>query len=338
MNDLKRASIEKRTLAIADRYVHDNTLALTKSMDFYTLANLVRNLDDVESEMTILSLYRMDLDFNYAHEVLPILERFDEIILEDCEGSHLHMIISSAMKQASIRRFRIFSQVLDPHVDEALETGLKNSTLVDLSLTIEMPRETTERLCLGINHSRLQKLSLDQCEVYVDAVEVLCDCFRSNPSLQVLRLEHCRFRDYEIAELVRSVKDHPSLLELSVRMNRVLDEGVEACAELLQCTPRLERLDLSQQDPGFLDLRPLAESLRINRTLTHLNIQENYLNDAHIPALVESLSVNTTLRHLNLENCELKQEGLSLLMNSLGNWTTLTHLHLKENNFREPPN
>jgi hypothetical protein len=337
MSDRQRGSIEKRTLAIADQYIHDDTVALTSAMDLYTVANLVRNLDDLENdELRILSLYRMDLDLNYSHEVNNIFSRFEEVILDDCEGTHLDTVIKSVLEEAKIKRFHFFSQILDPQVDLALERGLANSNLGVLSLTVEMPRTTAEHLCVGINQSRLKELILDQCEIYVDAMGILCDCFRANQRLEVLKVEHCSLRDGEVADLVRSVKEHPQLLELSVRMNRMLDEGTEAVVELLNCTPRLQRLDCAQQNPGHLDLRQLAEALRYNATLTHLNLQENYLMDSDVPALIDTLSVNTTLRELNLENCDIKDGGLSLIVNSLSNFQGLTHLRLKENMFLQP--
>lgn len=341
LSPIQRASIEKRTLAIADQYIHDDTLSLTNAMDFYTLANLVRNLDYLETktDIHVLSLYRMDLDLNFSYEINHIVHGFKEVILNDCEGTHLDTIVKTVLKETKIKRFHVFSrQILDPLVDAAFEMGLKTSKLVDLSLTIEMPRETAEHICRGINHSRLKQLTLDQCEIYVDAVEILCHCFRANQSLEVLKVEHCRLRDYEVADLVRSIKDHPTLLELSVRMNRMRDEAIGAAAELLNGTPRLERLDLAQQNPGHLDIRQLAEALHTNRTLTHLNLRENYLEDSHMPILVDALSVNTTLREVNLEDCELTDDGLSHFVNSLGKFPGLTHLKLRENEFRQPLN
>ncbi len=333
-NDLQRASIEKRTLALADQFVHDNTLTLTNSMDFYTLASLVRNLDDVEVEITLLSLYRMDLDLNTSSEILPILSRFEELTLDDCDGTHLDAVISGILCESSIQRLRVFSQILDDRIYTALEAGLTNSRLIDLSLTIDMPKEATEHLCAGINQSCLKTLVFDQCEIYFDAVEVLCDCFRENKCLEVLKLEHCGLRDDEVASLLRAVKDHPTLLDLSVRMNHMYEEGIEAAMELLQCTPRLQQLDLAQQNPGVLNLEKLAHALHGNRTLIHLNLEENFLKDAHIAALTETLSTNTTLRKINLRNCELKDAGLLLLAACLGDFPSLTHLGLKENNFR----
>lgn len=337
-NELKRASIEIRTLAIADKYVHGNTLALTNAMDFYTLANLVRNLDDVQADINVLSLYRMDLNYNYAHEVFPILFRFSEVVIESCEGTHVHAVIAGILEQEKINRLYMSSQVIDPQVDVAFERGLLASRLQDLSLTIEMLRDTAVCLCAGINGSTIKRLTLDQCEIYMDAVEILSGCFEANETLEILKVEHCRLRDDEVAEIVRAVKHHPTLLELSVRLNYAHEEAIDAVAELLKATPRLRRLDLAQQNPGVLDLSQIAEALFDNCTLEHLNLQENYLNDMHIEELVRTLSVNETLRELNLENCELKDAGLAMLVDSIGAFPGLTHLWLKENNFKMPLN
>lgn len=275
LSELKRESLEKRTLAIADKFVHDNTLALTNAMDFYTLANLLRNLDDIEdADLQVLSIYRMDLDFNYAHEVLPILNRFEEAILDDCEGSHVCLVLANILQEKSIQRLTVFSQILDPAVDAAFLSGLKLSTLTELNLTIEMPQETAECLYAGINSSCLEILDLNQCEISEEAIDILCHCFENNNKLKTLKLDHSRLRDNEVAALLRSVRFHPALRELSVRMNYAHEEAIHAARELLETTVCLECLDLAQQNPGVIDLSQLAFGLANNVTLRNLNLQE----------------------------------------------------------------
>ena len=83
-----------------------------------------------------------------------------------------------------------------------------------------------------MNASHVERLDLDQCEIYSDSIEVLCGCFQDNKMLKSLNLAHCRLRDDEVAELIRSVKNHPCLAELSVRLNYAQTESVEAVVEL----------------------------------------------------------------------------------------------------------
>lgn len=334
----KRASIEKRTLAIADQFVHGNKLALTNTMDFYTFANLLRNLDDLHVKLNLLSLYRVDLDFNYAYEVLQILSRFEEVVLDDCEGTHVHLLVSGILHERNAKRLDLSSQTVNIEVDTAFEIGLTNSVLMDLSLTIEMPVGTATALARGLNRSCVEQLDLTQCEIYADAIQVLCDCFRENKILKKLNLGHCRLLDDEVGDLVRAVKNHPCLLDLSVRMNYAQVESVEAVVELLASTPALQRLDLAQQNPGDLDLNQLARGLMTNDTLRHLDLQENYLSEFDVPVLCEAFSINETLCEINLEDCDIKDSGLHKLIENFASFRGLTHLHLKQNNFFQRPN
>ena len=336
--DLKRISIETRTLALADQYIHDNQLALTNSMDFYTLANLVRHLDEIETEIHSLSMYRMDLDWNYSSEIIAILPRFTEVILDDCHGTHLDTMLSSILQAGiGIQRLRLFSQLVDVQMDTSLRDGLIQSNLCNLFLTIELSKSTAECLFTGLNQSLVKELILDQCEIYLDAVEVIGNCLSANQCLETLKVENCGLRDDEVALLMRAVKHHPTLVDLSMRTNYMYNEGMEATVELVQCTPRLAKLDLGRQNPGVLNLAKLAQALRENHTLTHLNMEENFLKDAHMGALIEALLVNTTLRQVNLRNCELKDASLMQLAAAWNDFPGLTHLDLRENHFRRPP-
>jgi hypothetical protein len=325
-------------------------------MDFGILANLLRNLDDYDAERVIdnLSLYRIDLDYNVSWEVMEQLSRWKRVELDYCEGDHVHAVISHIFKHSNIQRLRIISSDLDSPTVHALGMGLqsRHHGLKELSLTIDMPTETTRVLCQAINHHQggagsgsllqtttpLVSLDLSQCDFGCagadDAIAVLCQGLQENTSLVCLKLENCRLDDDEVADLARSLRLHPTLQELSLRMNYAEDESISAIADLLRQTPALARLDLGQQNPGVLDLVVLAQALQVNQTLRRLNVKESYVFDAHMQALAETLATqNSTLQELNLENCGLRDSGLAFFMERLSDFRGLTKLWLKENRF-----
>ena len=315
-----------------------NTLALHSHMDFIALARLLR--DESNRQLEILSLYKLDMDFNVAAEIVDHLQRWRQVILVQCDGDHLHHVIAALFRQPTIQQVSLCGGRLDLQVVDAIGRGLQyEHSLVELSLTVDMPSPTTLALCQGMNSpgsKHLRTLDLSQCDFGADAIAVLCQGFANNQQLQSINLEHCRLEDFEVADLVQSLREHPSLQELSVRMNYCEQEAVEAMADLLTSpTSKLQRLDMAQQDPGVLDLAILARALRNNTTLQFLDLRENFVYDAHMACLADALCVNTTLKELYLENCDIGDLGWHSLLDRLPEMHGIRKLWLRMNRFQK---
>lgn len=316
-----------------------NSLTLHQNMDSFDLINLLRNLPkDMVGEDSerceLLTLHRVDLDYNTAYEIIDQLFRWSQVELDDSSGDHMYALLSAVLKHDNITQLSIISDELDRNSVEAMKEGLCSCHLQELSLTIELTREATTSIMLnGINlASSISKLELSQCEISPDSIEVLCEALRANESLVALNIENCRLEDDEVSQILLSLQNNQSLQNLSVAMNYADDEAVNAASTLLQSQKSgLKSLNLAQQNPGTLDLLSLSDGLRANKTLQRLDLHESFVHKQHMAAFAEVLSVNTTLRELNLENCGLKDSILSLLLVRLKKFTGLQRLYIREN-------
>ena len=319
---------------------------------------------------SILSLYRVDLDYNVAGEVENQISNWEEVQLIDCRGDHIHDVVRAAFEpNSSVGKLQICLEEFDLLVLEALVKGLREqqerrlqpsltsdpSLVTELILTMEMSTESAHVLWHdGINAvSRrsnslqaipfgtapistpvaLQRLDLSQCEFGADTIAVLAEGISQNCHLVSLKLEHCRLEDGEVAQIVHALEGHPCLSELSLRLNYCETESVRAIADLLSSDKKtkLQRLDIAQQDPGVLDIAELARSLTTNTSLLYLNVKENYVRSDHTVELARALTINTTLQELNLENCDIRQPGWMSFLENLPNMEGLLRLWIKDN-------
>ncbi|KAL3935935.1 MAG: hypothetical protein SGBAC_008640 [Bacillariaceae sp.] len=316
-----------------------NSLTLHQNMDSFDLINLLRNLPkDMVGEdnerCELLTLHRVNLDYNTAYEIIDQLFRWSQVELDDSSGDHMYALLSAVLKHDNITQLSIISDGLDRNSVGAMKEGLCSCHLRELSLTIELTREATTSIVLnGINlASSISKLELSQCEISPDSIEVLCEALRANESLVALNIENCRLEDDEVSQILLSLQNNQSLQNLSVAMNYADDEAVNAASTLLQSQKSgLKSLNLAQQNPGTLDLLSLSDGLRANKTLQRLDLHESFVHKQHMAAFAEVLSVNTTLQELNLENCGLKDSILSLLLVRLKKFTGLQRLYIREN-------
>ncbi|CAJ1949560.1 unnamed protein product [Cylindrotheca closterium] len=316
-----------------------NSVTLNSNMDSFDLINLLRNLPkDIVGEdnekCEILTLHRVDLDYNTVYEIIDQLFRWSQVEFDDSSGHHMYALLNAILKHENIKHLSIIGDELDPDSVEAMKEGLCSCYLHELVLFIELTREAATSIILeGINNApSILKLDLSQCEISPDSIEVICQALETNESLVSLNLENCRLQDDEIAEILLSLQDNQSLQHLSLAMNYAEDEAMNAASRLLQSpTSRLKSLNLAQQNPGTLDLLSLSAGLRENKKLQRLDLYESFVDKQHMAAFAEVLTVNTTLRELNFENCGLKDSILSLLLVQLKRFTGLQKLYIKKN-------
>jgi hypothetical protein len=319
-----------------------NSLALNPTMDSFMLMQLLRNLPNSDNEkqhkLELLTLHRIDLDYNTTFEIIDQLSRWSQVEVDNCQGDHMHSLLEAILKHANIKQLSISGEELDEASIGALRDGIAGDShgLQELSLTIDMSRESTCAIvCEGINRSSLAKLDLSQCDFSPDSIEVLCTALQSNSTLISLNLEMCRLDDNEVAGIVQSLESNQQLSELSLGMNYAEDDAMLAVCNLLR-SPRsgLKSLNFSQQNPGTLDLISFAAALSENRTLQRIDFRESFVQHAHVAALTEALNHNTTVQELNLENCGLTNSMLSILVERLDGWSGLVKLYLRDNECR----
>jgi Ran GTPase-activating protein (RanGAP) involved in mRNA processing and transport len=314
------------------------SLALNSHMDFHTLARFLRK-EDASDECKNLSLYRMDLDYNVAFEVVSSLKRFTQVEIIFCKGNHLDVVMEALFQHENMERVAFSAAQMDPPVVAALGRALSSGShkVQELTLTVDMPMNTTQVLFQGINTSGLhhvKNLDLSQCNFVADAIPVLATALSENKHLEILKLDSCRLEDDEVGELVQALREHPTLRELSLRRNYCEIDALQAIATLLESKTCLERLDISQQNPGVLDLSVLARALHLNTSLKYLAVQESYLRDAHLICLAQALTHNTSLEELHLEACDLGNTGFYRFLEQLPKMKGVRRLYFRDNRLK----
>lgn len=320
-----------------------NSVALNPTMDSFALMHLLRNLPSTEDEKDenpeLLTLYRMDLDYNTAYEIIDQLFRWSAVEMKDCQGDHMHTLLAAILEDKNIKHLSLAGEALGEATTRALRDGIVGDShgLHELTLTIDMPRGVTETIISeGICKSSLGKLDLSQCDFSPDSIDVLCAALQSNTMLTSLKLVKCRLEDDEIARLVRSLEKNESLAELSLALNYAEDDAMMAICDLLR-SPRsgLKSLNLAQQNPGMLDFVSFAAALCENRTLQRIDFKESFVQNMHVAALADALKRNRTVQELNLENCGLTDSMLSILTDRLEGCSGLLKLFLRNNDCRK---
>lgn len=365
---------------LPENYVEGKRLTLNSSMDLYKLLTVLQrnwsgsggNEDedgdgDESNKLEILSLNRLELDYNLAHEIIDQLSCWMYVELVYCHGQYLHRLIESVFQPTNgIHRLSVVSEEpLDPSVVTAIRDGLVATSsshkeviikecqegLEKLSLTIDLDPETAHSILhQGINQSSLTTLDLTQCDIHPDSIDVLCQSLEENTCLKGLVLDNCRLEDDEVARVVDSLVQHANLSDLSLRMNYAEDQAMTAICKLIQSPHNnLLSLDLSQQNPGVLDLASLASALcnqnendngtapitanTTTTTLQKLNLRESFVKHHHIQGFAKALTYNTSLQEINLENCGLSDSMISSLVQNIGNFKGLRKLWLRQNEF-----
>ena len=118
------------------------SLALNSHMDYFTMARLLRNLENedynrsqnknnnskygYEYEYEHLSLYGIELDYNVSHEICDQLSRWEEIELDHCYGQYVHAVIENIFKHENIRKLYIHGRELDEKTVKAYQIADKS--------------------------------------------------------------------------------------------------------------------------------------------------------------------------------------------------------------------
>lgn len=271
---------------------------------------------------SMLSLYRVDLDFNVAAEVEDQLSKWQELQLNYCSGDYMHQVVEACFQPTStIQKLSIKGGSLDEAVLEELTHGLKkqqeqrqqhqqqqhqstmSSFLTELILTIEMSTDVTRILWQqGINalSRRSNKILLPSAPTTVNPLPM---------ALQKLDMSQCEFGNDTIAVLAEHLAENCHLTSLNLDHCR-LDDGEAA---------------------------QVIQALEGHPSLTDLSIRLNYCETESVDALAHLLVNNQTkLQRLNIAQQDPGLLDMEVLGNALATNTTLLYLDARENYVRTP--
>jgi hypothetical protein len=292
---------------------------------------------------SILSLYRIDLDFNVAAEVEDQLSEWQELQLNYCSGEYMHQVVKASFQPTStIQKLSIKGGALDEAVLEELRHGLKKqqeqrqqhqqqkqqstmpSLLTELILTIEMSTDVTRMLWQrGINavSRRSNKLLLPSAPTTVNPLPM---------ALQKLNMSQCEFGNDTIAVLAEHLAENCHLTSLNLDHCRLDDGEAAQVIQALEGHPSLTDLSIRLNYCETKSGDALAHLLANNQTkLQRLNIAQQDPGLLDMEVLSNALATNTTLLHLDARENYVRTSHIAALARALTSNRTLQELNLE---------
>jgi Leucine Rich repeat len=238
---------------------------------------------------------------------------WERIEVEHCTGD-TDLIVAIGMATGRVQSF-CFSEVeLSANAFHALATGLKFNRFV--------------------NELRFKRCRLTQ------ALPVIADGIRGNPTIQSITLEQCGIVDELLGGFIRSLRECSSLQKLSLEGNICRSEGTAELGLLLQEQKVLNLSLHNQRIEGGerIDVAPIANALRANNSsLKFLDLSRNCLGDEDVRLLMDALiDNNRTLETLHLDQNEITDEGAKFIADALPSLLVLKTLALPENPIGAP--
>lgn len=126
--------------------------------------------------------------------------------------------------------------------------------------------------------SAIQRLSLRNCELDDESIEMIKHGIKKNKSLSSLDLSKNFIYAKGVRVLVDGLFGHPTLSSLNLGSNRVGDQCVDSLIQLLNNDHKLQFLDLSNNLLSEVTANKLLQVLRENKQLRSLNLKNNSFN------------------------------------------------------------
>lgn len=126
--------------------------------------------------------------------------------------------------------------------------------------------------------SAIQKLSLRNCELDDESIEMIKHGIKKNQSLRSLDLSKNFIYAKGVRVLIDGLFGHPNLNSLNLGSNRVGDQCVDSLIQLLNNDHKLQSLDLSNNLLSEVTANKLLQVLRENKQLRSLNLKNNSFN------------------------------------------------------------
>ncbi|XP_058233070.1 NACHT, LRR and PYD domains-containing protein 3-like [Hemibagrus wyckioides] len=213
---------------------------------------------------------------------------------------------------------------------------------LDLGSNTDIKDSGVKLLCTGLIslQCKLEKLSLDRCDLSHESCEALKTALQSsNSCLRKLDLSYNKLGDSGVQELCDGLT-HPScnldLLDLSY--NNLGHSGIKLLSKGLM-NPDCKLKSIRLADVGIPE--EMCETLALalqseNSHLRELDLSKNYIGDSGVALLCAGLiSPNCFLEKLSLRQCNLTETSCSNLASVLRSHTCLTALELRDNDVKD---
>jgi len=183
----------------------------------------------------------------------------------------------------------------------------------------------------------LQRLTLEECRINAEAVQLWATNLSQLKELEVLNLGHNQLEYRGLEILVEALKSNTKLNELILTDNLLGPKAGQLLAELLLQLASLQNLNLSenflQEDGSALMAEVLRSGGRSKVDLT-LDLSSNDLRVAGAKAMASLLEMDT-VRSLELASNRLHDFGIKALSQPLRRIRGLLFLGLGENNISD---
>eukprot|EP00434_Breviolum_minutum_P038592 symbB.v1.2.034241.t1/scaffold4388.1/size41845/1 len=183
----------------------------------------------------------------------------------------------------------------------------------------------------------LQRLTLEECRINAEAVQLWATNLSQLKELEVLNLGHNQLEYRGLEILVEALKSNTKLNELILTDNLLGPKAGQLLAELLLQLASLQNLNLSenflQEDGSALMAEVLRSGGRAKVDLT-LDLSSNDLRVAGAKAMASLLEMDT-VRSLELASNRLHDFGIKALSQPLRRIRGLLFLGLGENNISD---
>uniref|UniRef100_A0A3B4BPH5 Uncharacterized protein n=1 Tax=Pygocentrus nattereri TaxID=42514 RepID=A0A3B4BPH5_PYGNA len=256
-------------------------------------------------------------------------------------------ILASAISSSTsnLRELYLSNNELQDSGVRLLSAGLLNPHCKIETLSLN-GCNLTERSCgvlasvLSSNISRLKELDLSYNELNSGMKQLSAGLENSHCKLERLSLNGCNLTERSCAILASALSSNPSnLRDLDLSTNNLQDKGVKLLSDGLEhpCC-KLERLRLCGCMLTEKSCSVLAFALSSNvSNLRELNLGNNNLQDSGVKLLSEGLqNPHCKLEKLRLQNCSITAEGCAALVSALkSNPSHLRELNLGMNNLAD---
>ncbi|GAA6079199.1 NACHT, LRR and PYD domains-containing protein 12 isoform X1 [Tachysurus ichikawai] len=214
---------------------------------------------------------------------------------------------------------------------------------LDLGCNTDIKDSGVKLLCTGLIsiHCKIEKLSLDRCDLSHESCEALKTALQSpNSCLRKLDLGYNKLGDSGVQQLCDGLTHLNCKLDLlDLSYNNLGHTGVKLLSTgLMNPECKLKSLRLADVSIPEETCETLALALQSeNPHLRELDLSNNYIGDSGVELLCAGLiSPNCFLEKLSLRWCNLTEASCSNLASVLRSHTRLMELELRDNDVKDP--
>lgn len=202
--------------------------------------------------------------------------------------------------------------------------------LVDCGVTEERCKDVGSALR---DNTALTELSLSSNELGDAGTRLVLEGLQPTCKIQKLSLQNCNVTEAGCAALASVLRSLPCLRELDLSYNQLGDAGLQLlCEGLLDPQCHVERLQLEYSNLTAASCEALASVLRAKRELKELGLSNNDLGEDGARVLCQGLAASACpLESLRLEGCGLTAANCQDLCGIVAAKASLRELQLGNN-------